>query len=46
MSEFIEAGHLIAASAELLRLTDEARELLAIFSASVGTARYNNRNRK
>jgi four helix bundle protein len=42
--EFIEAARLID-SDDLRRLTTEARELLAIFSASVGTARYNDRNR-
>jgi hypothetical protein len=30
---------------ELARLTDEARELLAIFSASYGTARANEHRR-
>jgi four helix bundle protein len=43
--EFIAAGRLIEESADLPRLVAEAGELLAIFSASVGTARYRNRNR-
>jgi four helix bundle protein len=42
--EFIEAAGLID-SHDLQPLTIEARQLLAIFSASVGTARYNDRNR-
>jgi len=41
--EFIVAASLIA-SAELDRLLQEAAELLAIMSASVGTARYKERN--
>jgi four helix bundle protein len=40
--EFIEAAELIRGSTDLLRLTTEARELLAIFSASFGTARGHN----
>ena len=44
--EFIETGKLIAGSPDLERLSAEARELVAIFSASVGTARYNDRNRR
>jgi four helix bundle protein len=43
--EFIEAARMIDSN-ELRRLTGEARELLAIFSASVGTARYKDRNHK
>jgi four helix bundle protein len=43
--EFIEAGQLIGGSADVPRLATEARELLAIFSASVGTARDHHRNR-
>src|SRR6266704_7036154 len=43
--EFIEAAKLIV-SKELERLTHEARELLAIMSASAGTARYKERNRR
>ena len=41
--EFIEAAKLIVV-AELDRLLQEARELLAIMSASAGTARYKERN--
>ena len=41
--EFIEAAKLIA-SAELDRLVQEGRELLAIMSASAGTARYKERS--
>ena len=37
--EFMEEGRLVPASGELTRLIHEARELLAIFSASFGTAR-------
>jgi four helix bundle protein len=37
--EFIASARLLPASRELLRVTEEARELVAIFSASVGTAR-------
>jgi four helix bundle protein len=40
--EFIEAGEL-AASPDLPRLLGESRELVAIFSASLGTARYTQR---
>jgi four helix bundle protein len=43
--EFIEAGEL-AASPDLPRLLGESRELVAIFSASVGTARYKQRRRR
>jgi four helix bundle protein len=43
--EFIEAGQLISGS-EPERLLKEASELVAIFSASVGTARNNRRNRR
>ncbi len=42
--EFIEAAKLLA-SEELTRLMQEANELVAIFSASVGTARFKERNR-
>jgi four helix bundle protein len=41
--EFIEAAQLIGQSADLSRLAAEARELLAIFSASFGTARRRKR---
>jgi four helix bundle protein len=41
--EFIEAGGFINESTKLGRLLDESRELAAIFSASVGTARYKQR---
>jgi four helix bundle protein len=41
--EFIEASSLLA-SKELTRLVQESNELVAIFSASVGTARYKERN--
>jgi four helix bundle protein len=47
--EFIEAGQLIRGVADLARLaalTAEARELLAIFSASFGTARRRNRKKR
>src|SRR5215467_2296434 len=43
--EFIEAAKLIATSSELSWLTAEARELVAIVSASAGTARYHERNK-
>jgi four helix bundle protein len=43
--EFIDAADLLR-SKELPRLIDEARELLAIMSASYGTARENQRRRK
>ena len=43
--EFIEASRLIRSTA-LTRLIGESCELVAIFSASVGTARHNQRNRK
>jgi four helix bundle protein len=43
--EFIDAATLLASS-ELDRLLQEARELTAIVSASAGTARYNERNRR
>ena len=43
--EFIEAAELLA-SAELKRLITEARELSAIMSASYGTARYKERNKR
>jgi four helix bundle protein len=43
--EFIEAARLVA-SPELNRLIEEASELTAIVSASAGTARYNERNRR
>ncbi len=42
--EFIEAGKLIA-SPEVPRLLTEATELLAIMSASAGTARYKERHK-
>jgi four helix bundle protein len=42
--EFIEAAKLIPGGAPIDPLVEEARQLLAIFSASVGTARYNERN--
>jgi|SRR5438132_1083925 len=42
--EFIEGSRLIG-STELTRLVGESCELVAIFSASVGTARHNQRNR-
>src|SRR2546430_15671089 len=42
--EFIEGSRLIGSS-ELTRLVGESCELVAIFSASVGTARHNQRNR-
>ena len=41
--EFIEAAELLKGQ-ELTRLLDEATEIAAIMSASVGTARYNERN--
>jgi len=41
--EFIESAKLLA-SEELTRLVQESNELVAIFSASVGTARYKERN--
>ena len=41
--EFIEAAPLIK-SAEVSRLLKEATEISSIMSASVGTARYNERN--
>ena len=44
--EFIEAAELIAASADLPRLAAEARELLAISSASLGTARRRKRKNR
>ena len=44
--EFIEAPQLIVGSADLPRLAAEARELLAIFSASFGTARRRNRKKR
>jgi four helix bundle protein len=43
--EFIEAAELIAGSADLPRLAAEARGLLAIFSASFGTARHKRKRR-
>jgi four helix bundle protein len=43
--EFIDAARLVAAP-ELNRLRNESRELVAIFSASVGTARYKQRNKR
>ena len=43
--EFIEAGELIASS-EATRLVGESSELVAIFSASAGTARRNQRARR
>jgi len=43
--EFIEGAKLIPLK-ELDLLTHEARELLAIMSASAGTARYKERNRR
>ena len=42
--EFIEAGRLIS-SPDVPRLLAEATELSAIMSASVGTARYKERNK-
>jgi len=42
---FIEAGKLIASS-EATRLVGESSELVAIFSASAGTARRNQRARR
>jgi four helix bundle protein len=44
--EFIGAGQLIEGSADLPRLAAEARELLAIFSASVGTLHRRNRKKR
>jgi four helix bundle protein len=41
--EFIEAAKLVV-STEVTRLVAESHELTAIFSASVGTARYKQRN--
>src|SRR5262245_8847856 len=41
--EFIEAGTL-ASSVDLPRLIDESRQLAAIFSASLGTARHRQRS--
>src|SRR3954467_13613966 len=43
--EVIEAARVIETSPEITRLAAEARELVAIFSASVGTARSTGRNR-
>ena len=43
--EFIEAAQLVKSS-ELRRLLAEATELCAMCSASVGTARFNERNRR
>jgi len=43
--EFVEAAKLIASS-ELTRLVGESSELVAIFSASAGTARRNQRARR
>jgi len=43
--DFIEAAELIR-SADVTRLLAEATELVAIFSASVGTARLKERNRR
>ena len=43
--EFIEAAKLIA-SAELARLLAESTDLTKILSASYGTARYNERNKR
>ena len=43
--EFIEGAKLMM-SRELSRLIQEARELLAISSASAGTARYKERHRR
>jgi four helix bundle protein len=43
--EFIEAAELIT-SAEVARLLAEATQLTKIVSASYGTARYNERNRR
>jgi four helix bundle protein len=43
--EFVEAANLIA-STELTRLVGESGELVAIFSASAGTARRNQRARR
>jgi four helix bundle protein len=42
--EFIEAAHLVVSPA-LSRLLQESSELSGIFSASVGTARYKERNK-
>lgn len=43
--EFIEAAELLKGD-ELTRLLAESAEIAAIMSASVGTARYNDRNRR
>ena len=43
--DFIQAAKLIA-SPEVTRLVNESTELVAIFSASVGTARYKERNKR
>ena len=43
--EFMEAAQLVQSN-ELTRLVGEAAELVAIFSASAGTARYNQRNKE
>src|SRR5262245_14166670 len=43
--EFIEAAGLLSGK-ELTRLVQESDELAAIFSATLGTARYNERNKK
>src|SRR5258706_5106544 len=43
--EFMEAAKLVQSN-ELTRLVGEAAELVAIFSASAGTARYNQRNKE
>jgi four helix bundle protein len=43
--EFIDAGKLIVSS-EVTRLVGESTELVAIFSASAGTARRNQRTRR
>jgi four helix bundle protein len=43
--EFIEAAKLIV-STEVTRLVGESGELVAIFSASVGTARHNQRSNR
>jgi four helix bundle protein len=44
--EFIEAAELIGGSADLSGLAAEARELLAIFSASLGTAYHRNQKNR
>lgn len=43
--EFIRAARLLSSN-EVDRLLDEATELAKVFSATVGTARYNERNQR